>query len=199
MPISEDLSTELKAVNIILAGQGEQPVESLDAIESSLAQAAQNALYEASRTVQAKGWFWNREEDYLIARNDVLEMLLPANTLEVTSVRDSRVKCVQRGEKLYNRTDHTYKFVADAQVRVDLTVYLTWEEIPEFARQAIIYIAQRRFQMRELTSTAIDQAIRDDLDACYATLREKEDDQGPSNILADGNGMGLWGNGARRR
>lgn len=199
MPISEDLSTELKAVNTILAGQGEQPVESLEAIESSLAQAAQNALYEASRTVQAKGWYWNREEEYVISRDANQEMPLPANTLVVTSIRDSSVKCVQRGERLYNRKDHTYKFPNDETVEVDLTVYLSWEDIPEFARHAIIYIAQRRFQMRELTSTSIDVAIRDDLDACYATLREKEDDQGPDNILDRGNGLGLWGNGARRR
>lgn len=199
MAIPADLSTELRAVNLILAGQGEQPVDSLDDTGTSLATDAQEALYEASRTVQTKGWYWNREEDYPLSRDSSGEMPLPVNTLVVHSIRCGTVKAVQRGQKLYNRTGHTYSFPDNETVKVDLTVYLTWEELPEFARHPIIYIAQRRFQMRQLTSTAIDAAIRDDLDACYATLREKEDEQGPHNILEEGHGLGLWGNGARRR
>jgi hypothetical protein len=186
MPLSSDLTTELSAVNTLLAAQGEQPVESLEAITSSLTETALNALREASRSLQTVGWYWNTEDNWEMARNADMEIPLPANTLKVTEVRNSgEDDCIQRGQRLYSRTRHTYKFPDMDSVKVTLVVLLGWEELPEVPRQAIMYVAQRRFQMRELTSTAIDRAIADDTDAAIAQLHRFEDESGPANILDD--------------
>lgn len=198
MPISTDLTTELAAVNMILAGEGDEPVDALDDSSSVLAVKAQQALAEASRSLQTKGWYWNRETAWTLTKDENDEIVLPANTLSVSEVRGQTPDCIQRGQKLYDRTNHTYKFPDQDSVEVDLTVLLSWEELPDFARQTIAYLAQRRFQMRELTSTAIDKAIADDFDAALAILEQKEDEQGPANSLSDGGVQGYRGN-ARRR
>jgi len=186
MPVSSDLTTELSAVNTILAGQGEVPVESLEASESALAEKALNALREASRTIQVIGWYWNTEEGYRLPRDSTFEIPLPSNTLKVSEVRNSGSEdCIQRGPRLYSRTRHSFKFPEVDAVVANLVVLLPWEDLPEVPRQSIMYVAQRRFQMRELTSTAIDRAIADDVDAAIATLHQEEDENGPANILDD--------------
>lgn len=195
-----DLSTKLKAVNVLLAGIGEQPVTSLETVESSLAEQAEKALDEASRSLQVKEWYWNTENDYPLYPDNESEITLPVNTMRVSEVRHSGGDdLVERGRRLYNRTQHTYEFEQGTAVQVDLVLFLGWDELPEFAKQAIIYVALRRFQMRELTSTAIDRAVEEDMIQAQATLQQAEDAQGPANILTDTGGLGLYGKGARRR
>ncbi len=200
MPTPADLTTKLKAVNIILVGMGESPIESLEAVESSLAQKAIDALDEASRTVQAIGWYWNTERDYPLTADSGGTISLPANTLEVSEVMAESKDCVQRGQRLYNRTDHTFTFTVGLPVKVNLTVWLDWDDLPEFAKHPIHYIATRRFQMRELTSTAIDGAVKDDVDAALTVCQQAEDRQGPANYFTDSpDGAAFQGVARRRR
>lgn len=178
-----DLTTELSAVNTLLAGVGEQPVESLEAIESSLVQTARNALMEASRSIQVRGWSWNREEDYPLQPASDGSLPLPAYTMVVHEARWERKNLVQRGSALYNKTDRTYEFPQGVTVKVDITLYLPWDLIPEYAKLPIMYVAQKRFQMRELTSTAIDRMVADDVEYAKAQLEQIEDSQETENIL----------------
>lgn len=185
-----DLTTELSAVNTLLAGVGEQQVESLDAIESSLVQTALNALREASRTVQVKSWYWNYETDYPLTVNASNNIPLPVGTMKVHEVRGSNNDdLIQRGQRLYNRTEHTYVFDASVTVKVDITFMLAWEDLPEFAKHPILYLAQKRFQMRELTSTAINAAIKEDVEYAITLVEQAEDQQGPANILQENPGL----------
>lgn len=180
-----ELTTELSAVNTLLAGIGEQAVESLDAIESSLTQTALNALREASRTVQAKSWYWNYETDYPLSVNSSNNIPLPVGTMKVHEVRGSGDDLIQRGQRLYNRTKHTYLFDDGYTAKADITFMLAWEDLPEFARHPILYLAQKRFQMRELTSTAINAAIKEDVEYAITLIEQAEDQQGPANILTE--------------
>ena len=179
-----ELTTELSAVNTLLAGIGEQPVESLDAIESSLVQVALNALNEASRSLQVRGWYWNRDEDWPLSVNSAGNIPLPNGTIKVHEVRGSGDDLVQRGQRLWNKTTKSFTFDQGTTVKVDLTLMLPWDDLPEFAKHPILYVAQKRFQMRELTSNAIDRAIAEDLEWAKAQIETAEDEQGPENMFA---------------
>jgi hypothetical protein len=136
--------------------------------------------------MQVKGWYWNTEDNYPLVRDDSGEIPLPLNTVRVTRVAHSGGDIlVERGRKVYNRTDHTFLFPEGEEVKVDLVLYLAWDELPEFAKQAIIYVAQRRLQMRELTSTAINAQIEDDVAMAMAYLEQAEDAQGPPSAITD--------------
>lgn len=200
MATPADLSTKLKAVNVLLAGMGETPVESLEEVQSALAEKAIDCLDETSRALQTRGWFWNTEDDYALSLDTNNEVPLPNNTVRVTRVSHSGGDIlVQRGQRLYNRTDHTYTFPVGEEVKVDLVLYLDWDDLPEFAKQAAIYVAQRRLQMRELTSSQIDAAIEDDLQNAIAQLEQAEDAQGPHNILTDSRDLSTSAAQVRRR
>lgn len=200
MATPADLSTKLKAVNILLAGMGENAIESLDAAQSGLAQKAIDALDETSRSLQVRGWFWNSEEDYPLNPDINSEVPLPVNTIRVARVWHSGGdQLVQRGQRLYNRTDHTYTFPQGETVKVDIVLFLDWDDLPEFAKHAIIYVAQKRLQMRELTSTAIDAAIESDLQNAIAQLEQAEDAQGPANSLTDSQDLTALHGNIRRR
>lgn len=182
-----DLSTELAAVNVLLAGIGEQPVESLDTVQSADAESARNTLLEHSRALQSRGWDWNREEDYPLPPNDVGEIPLPANCLYVdkaywSTSGNTTKKISERGRQLYNKTDKTLVF--DATVYVDMIIFLEWDELPEYARQAIIYDALHKFQMRELTSTAISRVTEADVARAMALLEQREDEANPKNAVS---------------
>jgi Tail tubular protein len=195
-----DLSTQLKAVNILLSGMGENPIESLEAGQSSLAQKAIDVLDETSRSLQAKGWYWNSEDNYPLSPDDAGEVPLPANAIRVARVWHSGGDLlVERGRKVYNRTDHTFVFPEGETVKVDIVLYLTWDELPEFAKHPIIYVAQKRLQMRELTSTAIDNAIEADVVMAMATLEQAEDAQGPANSITDSQDLAALSGNIRRR
>lgn len=200
MATPADLSTKLKAVNILLAGMGENAIESLDAAQASLAQKAVDVLDEASRTLQVRGWFWNSEDDYPLNPDTNSEIPLPVNTLRVARVWHSGGdQLVQRGQRLYNRTDHTYTFLQGETIKVDIVLFLDWDDLPEFAKHAAIYVAQKRLQMRELTSTAIDAAIETDLQNAIAQLEQAEDAQGPANSLTDSQDLTALHGNIRRR
>jgi len=182
-----DLSTELAAVNILLAGIGEQPVDSLDVVQSADAESARNTLLEHSRALQVRGWDWNREEDFPLPPNEAGEIVLPANCLYIDKAYWARSgnttkKISERGRQLYNKTDRTLLF--DEPVYVDMIVLLEWEELPEYARQAIIYSALHKFQMRELTSTAISRVTEADVAQAMSILEQREDEAEPKNAVS---------------
>ena len=188
MPIvlPSDLSTELSAVNVLLRVIGEQPVQSIDPVESADAESARDTLLEMSRSVQAKGWHWNREEAYPLTPNSDGEILLPANCSFVSraywdAYGTTPCKFSERGRKLYNRETRSY--VWDRDVYVDMILQLEWDEMPEYARQAIIYKAAHDFQMRELTSTAILRVTTEDVAQAWATLEQREDEGDTANAI----------------
>lgn len=185
-PLPADFSTELAAVNILLASIGEQSVASLDEVESADAESARNTLREFSRAVQAKGWDWNRESAFSLSPNSEGFIQLPANCLYVdnaywSSYGDTSKDISERGRQLYNRTDHTLVFTQP--VYVDMILYLEWDELPEYARQAILYSAVHRFQMRELTSSTIARVTQEDLAQAMTTLEHREDEANPKNAI----------------
>lgn len=185
-PLPADFSTELAAVNILLAVIGEQPVASLDTVESADAESARNTLKEFSRAVQAKGWDWNREEAFPLAPDSEGFIQLPANCLYMdaaywSSYGSLAKKISERGRQLYNKTDRTLVFTET--VYADMIIYLEWEELPEYARQAILYSAVHRYQMRELTSNAIGRITQEDVAQAMATLEQREDEAEPQNAI----------------
>lgn len=188
-PLPANFSTELAAVNILLASIGEQPVASLDTVESADAESARNTLNEFSRAIQAKGWDWNREEAYPLSPDSEGLIQLPANCLYMDAAYWSSYGCTEkniseRGRQLYNKTDRTLIWEATSRVYVDMIVYLEWDELPEYARQAILYSAVHRFQMRELTSTAIAKITIEDVAQAMATLEQREDEANPKNAIS---------------
>lgn len=169
-------TTELEAVNSIIATIGEAPIDTLALTGLLFVDQAYSILKEVSRSVQLKGWHFNTDENYPTALNINNEIEIATNVLKIDSTDEyADYDVVQRGTRLYNRTDHS--FVFDQAIEVNITWFLPYEDLPEAARRYILVRAARIFQDRVL-GTAILHGFteRDEVDA----LTDLKDAEGES-------------------
>ena len=183
-------TTELEAINLMLATIGESPVNTVEDNGVVDAVMARQQLRAMSRRVQAKGWHWNTEKRLTLARTyPEGEIKLPANTLRVdTTYTDIGTDVVRRGDRLYDRVNHTFEFRRD--LMVDLVVFLPFEELPESARQYITLAAARKFQESQVGSETLSKfSMRDELLA-LSDLQNDEGETGDYNVLDEHYGPG---------
>ena len=177
-------TSELEAINTILSVIGESPISTLSDI-SSVADAvtAQSTLSEVSRQVQTKGWHFNTEKDFELSPETYSkEITVPSNALRVDTSGDSReTDVVQRGQRLYNRTRHTYQF--DSSIKCEIVVLLPFEELPQAARHYVTIKAARVFQSRTVGSDALYQFTALDEKDALLDLKRNEGITGDYNIL----------------
>ena len=146
------VSTELDAINTMLSVIGEAPVNTLTGTLPADVALAYNTLEEVTREVQLTGWHFNTEENYpLLPKPGSGEIHLPANVVEVTLIDPDSRDIVQRGRKLYDRANHTYKFTETVEASI-LSV-LPFDELPEVFRWYVTVRASRKFQDKAVGSS----------------------------------------------
>jgi hypothetical protein len=176
--------TELEAINEVLATGSESPISTLEdniVIDASL---AMNTLRATSVEVQTQGWNFNTLDSLSITPDQSGEIRLPRNTLKVDTVGESAaMNCVQRGLRLFNKTDNTYTFTSP--VTVDLVEGLDFEDMPSSARMYITIKAARKYQDRYFGDANIHSyTLQDELQARAAMMQEELDSTDP-NMLTD--------------
>lgn len=170
-------TTKLEAVNSMLMSIGEAPVNSL---ESGLDDAliAETTLNETSKSVQKHGWYFNTEDNFPLLKNVDNEIVVPNNILKL-DVQNTRY--VLRGKRVYDRLDHTFKIKKDLKGTVILG--LEFDDLPESAKQAIMYRAARLFQNRVVGSTTIYQFTKEDEMSALQELQAEELEAGNYSIF----------------
>jgi len=177
-------TTELQAVNQLLASIGEAPVNALETSGLADVATARQALHTISRRVQQKGWQWNTLFALTLALSPEGEARLPANTLKVDTSGNSRwIKVAQRGNRLFNQSFNSYNF--DGPVTVDLVEFLAFEQLPEAARHYITVAAARLFQENFVGSTTLSSFGKDDEMNAWADLQAAEAENADYNVLTD--------------
>lgn len=175
--------TELEAVNTMLSIIGESPVSTLE--DSGLVDAvtALMILRSVSREVQSQGWHWNTDKGVKITPSFPDKFLfVPQNTLRVDTVGSSQdLDVAQRGLRLWDRRKHTFTFSQTATV--DLTLGLSFDDLPEPARQYITIRAARTFQERVLGSEVLASFGDNDEFQARANLLEDETDSADYNLM----------------
>lgn len=168
---------KLEAINSMLMSIGEAPVNSL---ESGLDDAliAEKTLDEVSKSVQKHGWYFNTEDNFPLKTDNDTEIVVPANILKL-DMQDTRY--VLRGKRVYDRQEHTFRIPMDLKGTVILG--LEFEELPESAKQAIMYRAARLFQNRVVGSKVIYQFTKEDEHTALAELQAEELEAGNYSIF----------------
>ena len=176
-------TTELEAINTMLSTIGESPVNTVEDTGNVDVVIARQILQTASREVQARGWHFNTEINYTITPDSEGYLVLPNTVLKVDTVYpDSSKDVVVRGSRLYDREKHTYVFT-DA-VKVDMTILLTFDELPEVARNYVTIRASRIFQERVVGSDTLHAFNSQDEARAMVSLMEYEADTADLNILS---------------
>lgn len=167
-------TTELEAVNTVLSTIGEAPLNDLEEPAATVGdhRLAITTLTEVSREVQQKGWFFNRERDYLLTPEATThEIVVPANAanIDLDSAEYPDIDPILRGTKVYDRKAHSYTFTK--AFKADIIFYLEFDLLPEVARRLITLRAGRLFQDRAVGSPSLHELNK--LDEFKAELELK--------------------------
>lgn len=175
-------TSELEAVNQMLATIMEAPLNSLEGVESLDAHKAVDTLSEVSRDIQQVGWHFNTERGLPLSPNALTgEVYVPTNCLSVDGYVGEQVDLVQRGQRLYDRTNQTYDI--GRTVKVDMTILLGFHELPEAARRYIAVKACRLFQKRMVGSQTLDGFTAEDEERARMAFRRVVGQTGDHNIF----------------
>tara|TARA_R100000234_G_scaffold30487_1_gene17891 strand:+ start:620 stop:1228 length:609 start_codon:yes stop_codon:yes gene_type:complete len=176
-------TTELEAVNIMLAAIGEAPINTLTGTLPVDARLAQSTLTEVNKDVQSEGWSFNTEIDVTLTRNASEQVTLSTNVLRVDPNihQHPTIDAIQRGLKLYDRLNNKFEFDEDLICTV---VYLrTFDEIPEPARRYVIIKAARVFVDRLVSDQGLRSYTEQDESRARAILMETDLANGDHNVL----------------
>lgn len=180
-------TTLLQAVNICLEAIGQVPVNSLDNPGVD-AETALKRLGESSIETQSEAWSWNSDDCYIIDPTTSGEIVLPVGTLHVRQAWSSdtfQKRLVVRGGKLYDRKGHT--FIIGASAKVDITIALAFEDLPQPARWYITLKAARRLVGSKLNSSTSYQFTKADEDMARLRMEQAEDDAQHMDTMAETN------------
>lgn len=176
------VTTELDALNEMLARIGELPVATTESTGLADVVLGLDTLRRESRRFQSKGWHWNTDKGRVLARNESNEIVLPAGTVSVDTVdEDSYINVVQRGSRLYDTENHRYTF--DKNLKVNITVLLPFDELPEIVRNYITVKASRVFSAGNSGAEGIPQFTREDEYDLLAAVKREESRNADRNIL----------------
>jgi len=177
-------TTKLEAVNMLLEGIMESPVNSVDGSGLQEADLASVMIDRVSREVQKKGWHWNTLINYTITPDTDGNIILPSATLGVDTMGPScNLDLVQRGSKLYDRENNTFEI--GKTVTTELVLNLPYDELPENARWFIAVRATRKFQQKQLGSSELSDFDRGDEQEAYYDMIDEEADTRDYNVLRD--------------
>ena len=140
-------TTELEAVNSMLATIGEAPVNSITGTLPLDASLAKNTLNEINREVQSAGWHFNSRTKY---------------TLNINQYTPTEFDVIKQGSFLFNKVGNTFTF--DQALDANVILYLNFTDLPENARRYITLRASRIYQDRTIGGntlhryTTVDEA-----------------------------------------
>lgn len=175
-------TTELEAVNTMLSGIGEAPVNSFSEVTADVS-LARHILNEVSREVQLTGFQWNTEDNYPLTPDIHGLIRLHPSIVRVHFREPTDRELTIRGNRVYDRINHTFTFPQDTAITCTVTLLLPFEELPEAARRYAALKALRVFQERVVGSQVLSAYQQADEARARVQLMGEERRQDRPNIL----------------
>jgi len=167
-------TTELEAVNEMLKAIGEVPVNTLEDLGFTDAAIARDTLRTNWRELLTRGWYFNRDSAYTFTPAADGRVVLPPNVVSVRpSIADDR-RILPRNGLLWNATDKTDTYEADAGPTLDVIWLFDFENLPESARRVITVRAVTKFQTDQQGSEVNYKFTQDDERFALSTLLDEE-------------------------
>ena len=176
-------TTELAAINIMLAAIGEAPVNSLTGTVPVDVRLAQSTLTEVNKEVQSEGWSFNTEIDVTLTRDASKQVALSTDILRIDPNihQHPTIDAIQRGLKLYDRLNNKFEF--DEDLICTVVYFRTFNEIPEPAKRYINIKAARIFVDRLVSDDGLRTYTQQDEIRARAILMETDLANGDHNVL----------------
>lgn len=155
------ITTELDAINILLAAIGTSPVNNIATVNTD-AVMAKNYIHNALKEIQTEKWYFNTEDNYQLIPDINNEIHLADNIINIDSIGrfGENTNLIPRGKKLYDRLNHTYKI--QNPITANIILCLEFDELPETAIQYIIAKAARKYQEELLGDPSLRTWTKED-------------------------------------
>jgi hypothetical protein len=179
-------TTELSAVNLMLASLGERPVSSLESRQRLDVQRAVTTLNEVNVLWQTRSWWFNQETEVPLTPNASGEYVIDGSCVKVDASDKTIMNFVKRGARLWD-TD-TQTFTGHTEILyVDWTRLIPFDDCPETFKMWVARRAGTIFQQRSVGSPTLFEFTNRAADEAYAILQQEETDQEDINLtLAPG-------------
>jgi hypothetical protein len=182
-------TTELEAVNVMLAAIGEAPVSDLEATTQADVRMALDALRSTMREVLSQRWRFNTEFGFTLMPAGIVEygttpynvFTVPADlaSFELSRVPEQRdFDIIVRPSRLYAPGTRVFydrlngrDGLALSSLKIDPVWFLGFTDCPEAARRYIVVRAARRFQQSTVGSTDLDGFTSEDEAKALEALR----------------------------
>ena len=150
----------LDMINTCLLAIGETPfVEGTDPNALPLGtdgETARRIVQDTMIEVQARGWYFNTDYNFVLTPDINNYITMPPNTLRVDFGNSSTPnRFVMRNGKIYDVANQTYKIYQ--QVEADIIWLLDYQDLPPEAYEYISLRAARKFQQKVIGSTELAQ------------------------------------------
>lgn len=126
----------LNAINRILPALGENPIDSIDSRNPTVA-VVNNAILAKLNDTMTREWWFNTYVTTLFP-NDTGKVALPSNTI---AWLPKDTNSVQRGGFLYNGDTMTFEWPVGVGLEGVLKITVPFEELPEAAATFVLYSA----------------------------------------------------------
>lgn len=187
---STALTTELDAVNQILASVGQAPVTNLNLQNPEVA-IALSSLREVNRMVLAEGWTFNTERHLTLQPDAVTKFIqFPDNALSIDTNCDSHradFDPVRRDGKLYDKLHHTFEW--DDPIDVDVIWYYPFTEIPPVIQAYVTARAARICAVKMIGDMNQMKMLQEQEGLTRAAVLEYECQQGDYTMFGWGDGQ----------
>lgn len=161
---------KLDILNAMLAAIGSAGITSTIGRHPGLIKAAP-VLDRTSRTIQARGHWFNTDWGLKLTPTDTKEFILPENTLKAdTTIK--RLPYVRRGRQLYDPRKHT-KNIDEDHILVDVVVQLDYDDLPIAAIDLIRTTAIWELVQPNADTVALQSRRQDMAQATAAFERER--------------------------
>ena len=189
---TNELDTELSAVNSILGAIGQSPITQLkDTTTGSLISTnpeisfIYNILTECNVDIQGEGWSFNSEEHVAFTPDPTTKYITVPNSilsLDVTNGWQTKtIDTIRKDGKLWDKVNHTFEFTGD--LSCDVVYLYEFENIPPVFRRYVIYKASARAATQLIANPELVKLLNQQEAFARAACIEYECNQGNHSML----------------
>ena len=168
---------ELEALNMLLRLVGSSPVNSLETPHPDAVN-ARATLLRVSQQEQRRGWWFNIEYNVMFTPDTSKHIRIPS-TVTKTVFEDSNL--VQRGGRLFDKYNNTYRFESD-QCAYSIVRILEWDDMADTMQEYCAYLAGAQFVRDELEDPQKESSLMESARPMGIAVKKQDLEEGQYNI-----------------
>ena len=175
--------TELDVVNEMLSTMGAVPLNGLSEDNPDVAN-CRRILDLSNKSIQGKGWWFNKEEIDLIADAVSGMIYIPNDTLSCDPACErGQYQVVVRERRLYDTNKNTFLFTPGTKIKCRLTRLIPFGELPVQAQRLVMVSAVMKFQQSYDADDFKTQQLAAEYQQAYINLNAEHTRNFNSSLL----------------